>query len=476
MKDINVYINDILGIKIFSLMTRKFLRFHFNSIVIDDNCNELFKLLNSHVEYMSFDKCEMCRRQPVKFDSLSFINLKILKVIDCDLWCLFSSLPNLSELYLSGKSTITDDGIIALNRTMKHLTSLSITCHIADNPKAYQRFYPTEVVFELNPSSLVLTFPIIKKFISERANTLIQLDFSRTKLSAKTIKELSQIQNLHLQKLILKCCSECHGGLIDFFKNQHTLKALNLNNSSFINDKIICAFCDLLPRIEELEIYKSDISNPSLIKIFQLHQMKKLNIGRCVKVTPTGFNEAVSVFHSTEIKYLNLSLMKFPDSIIVLVKKCSYLIDLDVSMCDLSDKHIHIISETLIHLENLNLYGNDISDYGLTGHSTEILKVRNLSLNGKNEHNQLSNLRYLKQLNLGLCTKVTDFGAKTALQFQLLNYLNVNGCSISRDTVNTLFHQNLNLRKMLWENEIIVSILISLYEMHMYLYFKSNKI
>lgn len=446
LRNINVLINDNNKVPILAQMSRNFLNFSFKLIIVDKKYYELFRRFSSLVECITFEKCEIWKREPVAFDDLTYENLKVLKIIDCDLWTLFPSLPNLSELYLSGNSTITDDGLAILQKSMKNLKAFSLYCHVTFDPKAYRRFYAHGLSYEEYPSPYILSLPAVKSFISERVNTMKELNLNLN-ITSQALKEISSIENLHLNKISLKNCHECTSSLIELFKNQPSLRVLNLNGTMGMNDDIFNALCIFIPDIEEVYIRSCSLTDDSFCKIFQLKNLKKLDIGLNY-ASESGFCQAVSNFSSLHLVYLNVTSILIKN-IDLLIRKCKYLVYLNLTCCEVSDKLLHFISENLIYLEYLSLKRTEVTDYGLTG-KIELEKDEKLAENVREKfvHKPISNLKYLKKLKLNSCEKITECGIVESIQFQYLEYLNVTGCFISCSTVQALLMQNPNIKKI----------------------------
>lgn len=428
-------------------MSRKFLNYSFKTILIDDMHYEFLRCISSVIEYISFENCIVrdIKRQ-ISFSDISFENLKVLKVINCDFWILFANSPNLTELHLSGNSIITDDGLAILQRSMKKLRTLSLYCFVNCDPKTYKRFYPQSSSYEKNPSSYILSLPALKSFISERVNTLKELNLYFN-IDSHALEEISNIEKLCLQKISLENSHNCIKGLVTLFKKQQSLRSLNLNGIMGLNRDILKALCKLLPNIEEVYICNGSFTDDSFSYVFRLKKLKKLNIGKNY-ASELGFCSAIENFEPVHLQYLDVSGITVTN-IDLLIHKCKNLVQLNLSHCIVSDELLLFISENLINLQDLSLKKTDITDYGLTGIAKLRPNENEIQEVDQNSHKPLSNLKGLKKLQLSYCEKITDCGITVAIRFQHLEYLDLDGCHImSYHTVETLLQENPNLRKI----------------------------
>lgn len=413
--------------------SRCFLQFKFVNLSISVMFHEFFEYISCRVEGLSFNLCKIL----LKFD-FTFNNLRFLYYDVCDLDDFFPCVPNLNEFRLS--SNITDYGISTLQKTMKHLKSFSITCDVAYDRKAYKRFYVRQS-YEVCPSDCILSFPAVLSFISERAETLKELKF--VKITSHALEAISKIDNLSLNKIELYDSFNCSAGLPEFFRNQQCLNVLILQDVQ-LNDDIITALCTFLKDVSELDIKYCEINSDSLNKILHLKKLKKFKMGQSSMKNFEGkFEEAFTNIKCLPIEVLDLSLTFLsPD---LLLAHCPYLVYLDLGYTKASDETVHLISENLIKLEYLSLRNTKVSDYGITG-----LQCFENNENEKNvSFKPLSNLKLLRELMLGNCFKITDTGVINAICFKYLEYLDLQNLSFTENTIDFLFLQNPNIKKLL---------------------------
>lgn len=428
-------------------MSRNFFNFCFYGIIIDDAYYELFKHFSLVAEGLSFIDCALCQKncETLSHSALSFKNLKFLKFVQSELVILFRDVPNLSELFLKECSGITDNDLFILQKSMKHLKTFSLYCKATFEPKAYKRFYVHGLTYENKPSDYVLSLPAIKSFISERVSTLKELNLPDN-LTPHALSEISSIENLSLYKIGLPGCHDCarSGSLINLFNNQPSLKIINLNVIK-LEYETINSLCNKIPDIAEVHIRYCSLTDEHFSKIFKLEQLKTLDIGMNWP-TESGFRDAVLNFKAVKLQSLSAAGIEI-HNIDLLIRKCKYLVYLNLDQCKVSDSLLHFISENLIYLETLKLRNTDITDYGLTGVS-DTTQDKNKNLKNEGSYKPISNLKYLKILFLTGCTKITVHGITSAIRFQYLVHLEIYFCTITSQAIDILFQQNPRIERL----------------------------
>ncbi|GFR04315.1 f-box domain-containing protein [Trichonephila clavata] len=207
-----------------------------------------------------------------------------------------------------------------------------------------------------------------------------------------------------------------------FCENQLSLEVIDFTPSIYVADNTISAICKCLPNLQELIVVYKRTINKCIIQIFQLQNLVKLDLSCCFCISQLSYQKAVSYLKTVKLKYLSLAFAKISDADLFKLLKCNQNIRcLKIPGTCISNKTLNMICKNLILLECLTLSScPGISDSGLTG------EFENYS--DSLTPTPLSNLKYLKELNLNQNSSITNEGCVKAIRFPKLEKLFLHNC------------------------------------------------
>ncbi|GFX36389.1 hypothetical protein TNCV_4933021 [Trichonephila clavipes] len=299
------------------------------------------------------------------------------------------------------------------------LEKLTLDGSVICKEELYKRFYATEEFAETNPSHEVLSFLSIKRLMEQNRNTLKHINFKNLSLSAEDILTISKIDGLNLRSVSFPFNSN-PSNIKEFCVNQFYLTSLDLSTLEAVTNDTVCDICKCLPNLQELIIRCNGTIDWCMTEIFQMQNLTKLDLRSCSKISHVSYVMAVSILKAFKLKHLNLAFTKISDrSLFELLERNPKICYLNASGIDISNKTLNMICRNLTLLESLMLEScPTISDSGLTG------EFENYS--DSITPTPLSNLKYLRELNLGKNNRITNRGCVKAIRFPELKILFLN--------------------------------------------------
>ncbi|GFQ64793.1 leucine-rich repeat-containing protein [Trichonephila clavata] len=405
-------------VALFSHMTRRFQCFSFSEITINKSIVEFLKQYSKQLIKLTFKNCEICPKYESEFQDeiLHCDNLKCLSIVNSKVISLFPYLPNVTDVTLYLYPGVTDFIIFKLNKTLSNLESLSLNGFVLSNEVAYKSHKICEERIETDPSNQALSFEGLKKCIEKHSRTLKEINFVQLMLSSEFVLNIAEIKGLKLKRMTFPSYS--FPFLIEkFCVTQSSLTYLDFSNSSKVTDEAILAVCKCLPNLETLILKNNHEIGDCISQILQLQHLTQLHITYCRKISQQRFCNAVSNLKTFKLKYLKLVCTEITDDSLFKLLMCNPNIEhLSITLSNISNKTLNMVSKTLIHLKTLKLCEcRKISDSGLTG--------RYQCFPGPVCSAPLSNLKNLRMLTLIQIPLITNMGCANAIQFPKLECL-----------------------------------------------------
>lgn len=217
-------------------------------------------------------------------------------------------LVNLEELNLSGVRYLSDLTFNRLTSCCPCLAKLALArCHIAFEFDAY---YSSK---NYN-SSVLLSFRNLLQFFRERASSLKALDLSGTNISSNAIKLLVEVENLHLEEMVLQMCQDLTNESVSILcQHQPHLTTLDLSGCSELSDQGV------------------------LIISSQLLDLQYLHLRKLPRITEAGFQGISRLRHLQSLDMSECSLVSCGELVkdFSTVKGCPRLVSLNVAFCSL---------------------------------------------------------------------------------------------------------------------------------------------
>ncbi|GFR25454.1 f-box domain-containing protein [Trichonephila clavata] len=424
--DIKIYFshNFLKYVQTSSHMTRQFLHFSFDNVMINDSVVEFLKQYSKQFVTLKFNDCKVVNdEKESKFQEkvLNCENLQFLNIHNSDVIPLFGSLPNVIALILHVSTGLTDYVMFELNKTLFKLEIFSLSGSVIYNERDYQRFYMNGETIENNPSKSVLSFVSIKKFIEKHCSTIRVVNLAMLQLSPDAVVTISEIKDLKLESVLFPSDLES-SFMKKFCENQFSLTSLDLSISRHVTDDTVSALCKCLPNLERFFIRNNHAINISIIEIFQLEHLEALDLNSSDTISESSYRQAMLKLKAFKLKHLNLAFARIADDCLCeLLKHNLNIRHLNISHTRVSNKTLNMISKNLILIENLDLSSClRISDSGLTG------EFENYS--DSLTPTPLSNLKKLRKLDISDTNLITNDGCIKAMQFPKLLALVLHEC------------------------------------------------
>ncbi|GIX99192.1 f-box domain-containing protein [Caerostris darwini] len=442
--------------KVLFHMTRRFHNFIFSSAVICDIALEFLKQFKDQFISLQFQNCYVDSQLYMRPGSRVSIceNLQKLTVCNSSAFLLIMSFPNLVDLNIQ-LSTLTEGQIRHLNNASPKLKKLVL-------------------------NAKVTCFPALKNFIARCSDTLKVLDIIETCLLPDAVVELSQIQDLKLEKMIVDPSLPV-GQITDVFQNQCHLTSLDLSDlrdTSTVTDEIVRIICHNLRDLEDLILTYLERIDESVVEIFQLEKLRKLNLSFCAKISLSSFCNAIDHMKLSKLEYLNLGCTLIGDQPLVKIliqnKNINYL---DLTFTCISDTILKVIWKNLTKLTHLKIpYCSGLSDSGLieeikynaaigkAGIDDAMNVDKEMKDNEASKHNagvcaSLSNLKNLRVLDMSRNSNITWIGCLKSIKFQHLETLYLKDCQqLKTDSpfVDQLRKQNPSLKELEFIDETVM--------------------
>ncbi|GIY96933.1 f-box domain-containing protein [Caerostris extrusa] len=431
-------------------MTRRFHNFSFSSAVICNLALEFLKQFKDQFISLQFQNCYVDSQLYMRHGNRVSIceNLQKLTVCNSSAFLLIMSFPNLVDLNIQ-LNTLTEGQIRHLNHASPKLKKLVI-------------------------NAKVTCFPAFKNFIARCSDTLKVLDIIETCLLPNAVIELSQIQDLKLEKMIVDPSLPVEQ-ITDVFRNQRHLTSLDLSDlrdPSTVTDEIVRIICHNLRDLEDLILSYAENIDKSIVEICQLGKLRKLNLSFCSKISLSSFCKAFDHMKLSKLEYLNLGCTLIADEPLVKLliqnKNINYL---DLKFTCISDTILKLIWKNLTKLTHLKIpYCSKLSDSGLieeieynaaigkAGINDDAMNVdKEMKDNEASKHNNagvcasLSNLKNLRVLDISRNSNFTWIGCLKSIKFQHLEKLYLKECQqLKSDSpfLNQLREQNPSLEEV----------------------------
>ncbi|GFR21043.1 hypothetical protein TNCT_568201 [Trichonephila clavata] len=408
------------AVKLFSHMTRQFQWFSFCEIVIGDSVFEFLEKYSNQIVTLFFIDCVVGvgkLQSKFKGKKLRCDNLTTLHALNTDIYSLFASLSNVTELKLLMGFDVSDDAISELTNCLFKLEKLILKNTVIFLEDSCKRLFAGQE----NSLAKVFPFTSIKLLMEKNRTTLRHVDFTFLRFSPQTLLSISEIEGLKLRSMLFP--QNVHSSYIHkFCEMQSSLIHLDLSFLLHDTDLTVCAVCSYLPNLQELIIKENPAIDRSISKIFQLQNLVKLDVSGSMNISEFSYQEAVANLKTFKLKCLNLHFAKISDDSLFNLVKCNKNICyLDASGIRVSDETLNMICQNLTYLEGLILEScPTISDSGLSG------EFENYS--DSITPTPLSNLRYLKVLMLSSNSLITNQGCIKAIRFRKLTHLSLIAC------------------------------------------------
>lgn len=326
----------------------------------------------------------------------------------------------LLELYLDGCSLVTDEGLHAL-QDMKTLQRLDLYATSVTNRVLAMDLFATV-------RHLKLPFPATDSvlMLMNRMAQLeeLQMTFPVTDLGMSALSNLTGLQSLHLRKGGRITSTGLHS--LSPLRNLKCLTAhgLTVDHMSALS---------VMLGLSTLDLSGSDaISSKDLEALRPLVGLTSLDLSGCFQVDDFGI---LALSPLINLRVLKLRGVSMTDSGMAGLSPMAALRTLDLSFNEITDAGLHALScmEALHQtLNRLSLMGCTLlTDKGIgallvfTGLNK--LNVSGCSVTDALLHNELSQLPFLRSLNVAACANVTDQGV-IGLNVLQLTSLNVSGC------------------------------------------------
>lgn len=390
---------------------------------------------------------------------------------------LSNSLENLKILSLSGNQYLTDALLDRFVSAAPSLEELNLSgCSLQFHLGLVKKFYPPNIDIFQNPSESVLTFYFVWQFIKSRAKYIKRLLFSKTLIDGSALKLLSETENLQLLSLEVHSCDQLtNTGFLALTTHQTTLRELDVSLCTRVTDQTLVHICKNLANLEHLNIQRCRaVTDLGIAELQKLKKLKFLNISECELISKEGlkkgiFNEQNEILEELDVHSLNLDQA----TIIMLSETLPNLRSLNVSFCfnAVTDESIQVIFKNQVLLRTLKMSHCDkVSDAGLIGMGKvevegddegpmsdydesdvvhpriylgsraeeEIVKdarrkrgvmrmCENLTTNSCTGYS-LARIKYLRELDVSSCNKITDVSLTYAFNFKELIILNLSRC------------------------------------------------
>lgn len=423
-----------------------------------------------------------------------FISGRLLSK-DCDVKILKENLSSVRVLKLGRLRHMTDVTFERLVSLMENLEQISLS--------AVNMIFGSGLYAINHCSPAMLHFTTFLKFLYGRTDKLKSVDLSYTALNDDALAVLAKINNLALDAISLKGCSEISDkGLKLLVGGQHSLKCLDISECKGIgNDKdLFIILANNLPHLHTLVMRNCPkVGQCDVTALSGIRSLRVLDMG-----------EALRMFDRDLIKGLccqgqrltGLYMPACPDVgdefIIELCKSSTNLLDLDLSSCvRLTDASLHAITRSLTSLQTLRLSRcRELSDIGVLGYIPEkgivprftfdfdhegcpcsrerdstvfrkpghmkdhrsCLSRAYISLQSGEALYMLSNLKSLHVLDLSFCPRITDVSISEAVRFKELRSLALSGLpKLNDNAVKAIAHHNMSLEEVKITSNTMVS-------------------
>ncbi|XP_031631590.1 dynein regulatory complex subunit 6 [Contarinia nasturtii] len=377
-------LQDPSALNAFAAKMRYYTKIYLNEVDLEQTNLNFWNCFGQYFTDVIFNSCEL-REKTFNAILRQLKNLESLEINNCrELFMsgrLFKDLNdreaiscvNVKHISLKHNRYLSDALFSRIMSTMKNVESFNLSgCHISFHGGLFRKFYPPNQQ-EIGASENVLTFYYIIKFIESHAKHLKCLDLSETLIDGNALTTLAQVNNLKLEKLILKSCDQLtNSGISSFVCFQNTLMVLDLSHSVRLTDPSVIQICKTLTQLKTLKLRRCRaLTDQSIKEIRLLKQLECLDISECDVITSKGFIEGIANEPNDSMIELHVSALNICQSAVIKVAEClKNLRLLDLSFCKnaVTNLALQVIFKHLLKLRNLNLEFCDmISDAGICG-------------------------------------------------------------------------------------------------------------
>ncbi|XP_017472946.1 PREDICTED: EIN3-binding F-box protein 2 [Rhagoletis zephyria] len=319
------------------------------------------------------------------------------------------SFANIHHLSLSDNQYISDAILMRLTEMLESIYSLDLSgCHIAYHNAIQRRFYPNEG--DILPCESILTFKFIIRILALHHEHIRCLNFSNTLIGAPALSALCELERgeLHLHRLGLAKCRQLNAISLNLLLTSQTnLLVLDLSDTICVNDSCLDVIVKSVSSLQELNIAGCvNISNEGASLLNKLKNLKHLNVSRCDGIQSDGLTNGVAATLNVTLLILHMSHIQVcEEAIKVLAKNLPELRVLNLGYCvnGVTDESVQSIIQNLRWLRELSLESCfRITDAALTGiNITQLVRAPNLrnSLDGIQSYSNLENRDCLNKSN-----------------------------------------------------------------------------
>ncbi|KAL8605179.1 hypothetical protein ACOMHN_031120 [Nucella lapillus] len=368
----------------------------------------LTHLALAHFDNSTTTKNALLRTCELRSDDLRSLSLKDSNITEGTLVQLLSRCPQLTSLDLSGCNSLFMPGTLLSNQqhvaelgdAMKNVTELNLSSlrylsdacfsrlvaslpmlrklilastQITFNGHAY---YSSETTVFRN--SAVFTFQCLQNYLQKNVSHVKALNLSRTSISNQHLAQLSRVEDLELEELVLVGCRDVgNEGIGQLCGHQPHLKHLDISGCLDLSDASLSSIATCLRSLETLRVNKCrQFSDSSVALVKNLVRLHTLDLSECYEVTSSGLQQGLCEGSGmSQVTHLNLSCCSKLDTpvVVTLVHSLPFLQHLDLGSCFLlQDVALHVISNSLHSLRSLRLaWCKAITDLGLLGLQAE---------------------------------------------------------------------------------------------------------
>lgn len=333
------------------------------------------------IEYLSLVACDITEK---KLSTLlqATKNLRHLKIQKCsDLFIsgrLFSDskflLENVTKLSLVENRHLTDLLFNRITNVLPNVASLDLSANtISFHKGLFKKYYPGNHDEEISGSKTVLTFHFVQKFLKKRGEKIKELSFNNTLIDGNALQAMAEIEEMQLENLYLRSCEQLtNEGIISIVSMQLNLQVLDLSFTVRLTDLSLLHICDHLKQLKQLRVRRCRALTDISIKMLgDLPNLKILDISECESITSAGVTEGIAKARNELLIELYLSALNISETAIIKVaENIPNLRVLDLSYCinHVDDICLQMVMKNLTLLRELNLdLCERISDFGLTG-------------------------------------------------------------------------------------------------------------
>lgn len=451
---------------------RKYLHFVIKEIDITETSSKFWQRYGPNIRTLSILNCDIREKTFINV-ILRCENLESLCIQNCrELLMsgrlfedekirnvLQGKLSNLKSLNLSYNRYLSDAIFIKFITICRNVTKLLLAgCQISFHSGLYKKYYPPG---QYAPSESVITFPTILEYVRKNSNQLKYLSFTDTFIDSAAVCYLSEIRDLSLQTLHLRACQQLSNeGIVKLSSYQKSLAELDVALCPRVTDASLLAICSGLPNLKSLSVQRCRaVTDLGISDLWKLDKLANLNISECELIQGQGILKGLCQKPNLKFKELRLShLGNISDDIVIrIAESLPNLTVLDLGFCynAVTDRSVQSILSNIRYLRTLNLMMCEkVTDSGLTGMGLKLIPSKintlpevtlKLPLGSKAEI-EIRRDAKLKQGVMEMCENDylgSDFSGFSLKNLKGLQELNLSGCNrVSDVSLKHAFHLN----------------------------------